>query len=233
MLPEVAVHVIQRGNNRVACFPDQNDYRYYLEQLNRLAALHGCAVHAYCLMPNHVHLLMTPQFPDSCARFMRRVGQLQAQHINLKYERTGSLWEGRFKSSLVQSQSYVLACYRYIELNPVRARLVSKPTDYRWSSFMANAAGIPDPLISPHAEYLALGRSHSSRLKAYAEMVGGSTASEQEDEIRHAIRGGFALGDSKFQQALSTQLGRRVTPGQAGRPKTLSSASDQQIEMDL
>jgi putative transposase len=232
MLPDVAVHVIQRGNNRVVCFPEEADFGFYLMHLRRLSAIHGCAVHAYCLMPNHVHLLLTPENAGSCARLMQRLGQLHAQHVNLKYKRTGTLWEGRFKSCLVQSQSYVLACYRYIELNPVRAGLVASPTEYRWSSVMSNAAGVPDPMLSPHAEYRALGTTQAMRLRQYSELLKSAPFAEEVEKIRFATRGGFALGGNAFQQLLATQLGRRVGPGQNGRPKE-GASEDQQLALKL
>ncbi len=125
MLPEVPVHVIQRGNNRQRCFHQEQDRSFYLFHLDRLLGSSGCTLHAYCLMTNHVHLLLTASSPDGCARLMKHLGQLHSQYFNRNYGRSGSLWEGRFRSCLVQSEDYVLACYRYIELNPVRAGLAS------------------------------------------------------------------------------------------------------------
>lgn len=233
MLPDVAVHVIQRGNNRVVCFPEASDFAFYLMHLRRLSAVHGCAVHAYCLMPNHVHLLLTPRNAGSCAGMMQRLGQLHAQRVNLKYKRTGTLWEGRFKSCLVQSQFYVLACYRYIELNPVRACLVASPAEYRWSSFMSNAAGVPDPMLSPHVEYQALGPTLATRLRAYADLVRAAPLVDEVEKIRFATRGGFALGGDAFQRLLTVQLGRRVGPGQNGRPKAIVTEKEQQLALKL
>jgi putative transposase len=231
-LPDVAVHVIQRGNNRSVCFPSERDFAHYLHLLRRFSAVNGCAVHAYCLMPNHTHLLLTPQLPGSCAALMKQLGQLHAQHINASYKRTGTVWEGRFKSCLVQSQSYVLACYRYIELNPVRAGLVSQPSQYRWSSFMTNGAGVPDPMISPHPEYLALAKTWMARLKSYVALFGTGPDEGVQDQIRMATRGGFALGDERFRKTLSEQLGRRVVPRKAGRPKAARPESGQ-FEIDF
>jgi putative transposase len=151
MVPEVAVHVVQRGHNRLPCFFRPSDYRTYLRYLARFAARYGCRVHAYCLMTNHVHMLITPQAPGSCAMLMKQLGQCYVQTVNTYLGRTGTLWEGRFRLCLVPSESYVLACYRYIELNPVRAGMVRAPGEYPWSSFLANAQGSNDPLISRHA----------------------------------------------------------------------------------
>src|SRR5271165_6570053 len=134
MMAEQPVHVIQRGHNRDACFFDPADYRFYLEQLAALSAQTGCAVHAYCLMTNHVHLLLTPATASGCGALMKHLGQRYAQHVNRTYRRSGTLWEGRFRSCLTQSEHYLLACQRYVELNPVRAGMVRDPGDYAWSS---------------------------------------------------------------------------------------------------
>src|SRR3954470_1635051 len=142
MLPGVAVHVIHRGNNRAECFFGDEDRSFYLFHLNRLLPRAGCLLHAYCLMDNHVHLLLTAKAATGCAA--------HAQYINKNYRRSGYLWESRFKSCLVQSEDYVLACYRYIELNPVRAGLVTRPDEYRWSSCAANSRGEHSQLITPH-----------------------------------------------------------------------------------
>jgi len=141
VLPHVAIHLIQRGNNRSACFAADSDRHLYLLHLSELSKKFTCAVHAYCLMPNHVHLLLTPVTAQDCAALMRELGQRYVQYFNRRYKRSGTLWEGRFRSCVAESASYVLACYRYIELNPVRACLVAKPDDYRWSSFRANSGG--------------------------------------------------------------------------------------------
>jgi putative transposase len=136
-LPGVPVHLIQRGNNRSACFYADEDYRFYLDHLTEQATKHRCAIHAWCLMTNHVHLLVTPRHADSLSRLMKALGQRYVQYINRTYRRSGTLWEGRFRSCLLQEEAYVLACYRYIELNPVRACLVAHPAEYRWSSYRA------------------------------------------------------------------------------------------------
>ena len=130
----VPLHIIQRGNNRTACFFAEQDYRFYLHDLGELARRFECGVHAYALMTNHVHLLITPSATDSASLLMKHLGQRYVQYVNRVYRRSGTLWEGRFKSSLVQRQSYVLKCQRYIELNPVRAGMVPHPRDYPWSS---------------------------------------------------------------------------------------------------
>src|ERR1043165_457929 len=156
VVPDVALHVIQRGNNRQDCFLHDNDRLVYLSLLRSLVCSRRCALHAYCLMTNHIHLLFSPEDEQACSLMMRDLGRDYAAYFNRRYERTGSLWERPFKSCLVDSADYVLACYRYIERNPVRAGMVDAPCAYPWSSYAANAALRPDPLLVPHAEYLAL-----------------------------------------------------------------------------
>jgi putative transposase len=156
VLPDVAVHIIQRGVNRVACFRVDADYLVYLSYLRQLSEKHDCAVHAYCLMTNHVHLLLTPTAADSCTRLMRDLGRRYVPYFNHRHERTGTLWEGRFRSCIAESARYVLACYRYIELNPVRAEMVEHPRDYPWSSYAANSGAFTDGLVSQHPEFAAL-----------------------------------------------------------------------------
>jgi putative transposase len=149
-VPGIPWHIIQRGNNRSACFFSDADYTIYLRHLAELATKFECAIHSYVLMTNHVHLLLTPQNEDSAALLMKNLGQRYVQYINRTYRRSGTLWEGRFRSCLVQSESYLLACYRYIELNPVRENMVRHPREYRWSSYRSNAEGKTDALIAPH-----------------------------------------------------------------------------------
>jgi len=205
-------HIIQRGNNRNACFYADEDYRRYLETLREQAALHGCAIHAYVLMTNHVHLLLTPAKPESAARLMKHLGQRSVQYINRTYRRSGTLWEGRFRSCLTQTTDYVLSCYRYIELNPVRADMVHHPRDYRWSSYRANGEGFMDPVITPHDEYLQLGRT------AYRELFTAHLDPERISEIRQATNGNYALGSERFKAEIEQALRRRATPGKSGRP---------------
>ena len=147
VLVDHPLHVVQRGINRNACFFADTDYRTYLRYLAEFSTRFSCSVHAYCLMTNHVHLLLTPHTPDACARLMKNLGQCYVQGVNQRLRRTGTLWEGRFHSCLVTAERYVLACYRYIELNPVRAGMVAAPGEYRWSSYRANAEARPDALL--------------------------------------------------------------------------------------
>jgi putative transposase len=217
-IPGLPWHIIQRGNNRTACFYAEQDYRRYLDVLREMAEKFECAVHAYVLMTNHVHLLLTPSRKDSAGLLMKHLGQRYVQYINRSYRRSGTLWEGRFRSCLAQSERYVLACYRYIELNPVRANMVSHPRDYRWSSYRANAEGHQDALLRPHPEYLRLGLDESDRLHNYRELFTAHLDPQRIAEIRDATNGNYALGDERFREEIARMLNRRVTPGRGGRP---------------
>ena len=157
VLPNVPIHLIQRGNNRHACFFADEDYRFYLDWLAKHAGKTGCRVHAYVLMTNHVHLLLSSDKADAPGALMKALGQRYVQYVNRTYRRSGTLWEGRFRSCPIQEETYLLACQRYIELNPVRAGMVPHPAEYRWSSYRANAQGEADALLQPHPLYTALG----------------------------------------------------------------------------
>src|SRR5699024_2265711 len=170
-ITDVPQHVIQRGNNRQPVFFAGNDYLVYLEQLGEAAAKHQCDIHAYVLMTNHVHLLMTPHKPDGIAKTMQSLGRRYVYYVNRTQQRTGTLWEGRYRASLIDSTRYLLACYRYIELNPVRAEMVAQPADYRWSSYRAHAMGQLDALITDREEYLSLGHTPNERQRAYCDLV--------------------------------------------------------------
>ncbi|MGQ0511936.1 MAG: transposase [Betaproteobacteria bacterium] len=212
------MHAVQRGNNRVACFVDDEDRAFYLHHLGRLASQACCALHAYCLMTNHVHLLVTPERADGCAELFRRLGVVYTQYFNKRHERTGTLWEGRFRSSLIQTEAYLLACYRYIELNPVRAGMVVAPGLYRWSSYAVNAGEARDPCITPHAEYLHLGLDEEERRRQYRALFGTELETELVRDIRAMTNAGYVLGSESFQREIGRRLGRRVSPGTAGRP---------------
>jgi len=212
-------HIIQRGNNRSACFYADEDYQFYLDALNEQSTKYGCSVHSYVLMTNHVHLLLTPKKEDSASLLMKHLGQRYVQYINRTYQRSGTLWEGRFRSCLTQSEDYVLACYRYIELNPVRANMVKHPREYPWSSYLANAEGRKNDLLSPHEQYLKIDRNELSRRKTYRELFKAHVDEGVDDQIREATNGNLVLGNTRFQEEIAYALGRRVTKGKAGRPK--------------
>jgi putative transposase len=222
----VALHVVQRGNNRAACFRAKSDYLVYLRLLHQLSAKRACAVHAYCLMTNHVHLLITPAAADGCADLMRDLGQRYVQHFNRTYTRTGTLWEGRFRSCVAESARYVLACYRYIELNPVRAGIVMHPRDYPWSSHRANAVDDDDPLVTAHPEYAGMGSDLASRRAAYRALFEGTLDAELDDRIRDATKGGFALASQRFKSGVVPPPGRRLDRRRRGRPRNQETATD-------
>ena len=189
--------MIQRGNNRGRCFFREPDRTVYLNYLRRFAPSCGCRVHAYCLMSNHVHLLVTPQTAGACGALMKQLGQHYVQYVNRAHRRAGTLWEGRFRSCLAASERYVLACYRYIELNPVRAGMVAHPHEYRWSSHCANARAQGDGLLAPHPAYLALADSDAPRRIQYRGLFDAVLDPRLVDEIRSATRNGRALGAAR------------------------------------
>jgi len=217
-LPHIPLHLIQRGNNRQACFFVDEDYPFYLDWLTEYAGKTGCQVYAYVLMTNHVHLLLSADAAQAIGALMKALGQRYVQYVNRTYRCSGTLWEGRFRFSLTQNETYLLACQRYIELNPVRAGMVEYPADYRWSSYRANAQGETDSLVRPHSVYAALGAEAMSRQMAYRELFRYELEPGLVDEIRRATNGNFILGDARFASQISAALGRRVTPGQSGRP---------------
>lgn len=217
-VPGIPWHIIQRGNNRSPCFFSDADYDYYLFTLQKQSALHKCKIHAYVLMTNHVHLLVTPENVDSASLMMKHLGQRHTQYINRTYNRTGTLWDGRFKSCLAQDGGYALYCYRYIELNPVRAMMVYRPQDYRWTSYRANAQGEYSSIITPHTSYLGLGEERDERLKSYQKFVLSASGDESNGELRRATNGNYVFGSAKFKAEISSELSHRVEPGKPGRP---------------
>jgi putative transposase len=216
ILPGVAVHVIQRGVNRAACFRADADYLVYLSNLRHLSAKHGCAVHAYCLMTNHVHLLLTPSAAESCTGLMRDLGQRYVPYFNRRHERTGTLWEGRFRSCIVESARYVLACYRYIELNPVRAGMVRDSGRYPWSSYAVNSGIRSDAFISPHAEFLALAADSGKQHASYRALFNDEIEEPLLAAIRDSTNGGYPLVGDAFKASVIAPLGWRTGPGKPG-----------------
>jgi putative transposase len=215
IVPDVAVHVRQRGNNRQNCFREDSDRLVYLSNLAHFCRRWRCALHAYCLMTNHVHLLLTPANGEACALLMRDLGRCYVPYFNRRYGRTGSLWEGRFGSSLVDSARYLLGCYRYIERNPVRAGMVSSPGAYRWSSYAGNSGARADTLLTHHAEYHALAIDEANRYRAYAAFL-----RQEEDEdflsaIRDATNGGYPLVGEELKARL-VMTGSRIERGRPG-----------------
>jgi len=232
ILPNVAVHIIQRGNNRGRCFREDSDRMLYLASLRVLLSQFGCALHAYCLMTNHVHLLLTPRAAVTCALVMKELGQRYVQYFNKRYGRTGTLWEGRYRSCVAESARYVLACYRYIELNPVRAGIVEHPSAYAWSSYDANIGRRHDPMITPHAEFLALGNDAAARCSAYRPIVEHGIEPSLLAAIRDATNGGYPLGSESFKARLTLPNGRKLDRGHAGRPARTQSENSEKSGSD-
>lgn len=217
-LPDQPLHVIQRGNNREPIFYCEDDYVRYRDWLVAAAAAHGCSIHAYVLMTNHVHLLLTPKRVDSLPRMMQSLGRRYVRHVNVSYRRTGTLWEGRYRAAPIDSDAYFFACCRYIELNPVRAGMVGHPRQYSWSSYRAHALGAADTLVSFHPLYRTLGRSAVERRGTYRALFHPALDAGFVDALRAATNGGWALGSARFKQQIAKALKRRVAPLPKGRP---------------
>jgi putative transposase len=223
-VPGIPLHIVQRGVNRGAVFVDNEDRHHYLDLLNKVAVDYEVAVHAYVLMGNHVHLLMTSDEAGAISMAMRRLGQCYAQAFNRKYRRTGPLWEGRFKSCLVESDRYLLTVYRYIELNPVRAALAATPERYRWSSVHGNLGLLSDSLLSPHPVFLGLGADILSRGHAYRHWLVQGTDPDDLRIIRDYVSQERALGSPRFQSMVEKMLGHCVGFRPRGRPARDRSA---------
>ncbi len=221
-LPGFTHHVIQRGNNRQAIFASRADYQILLDLLEENARKFDVAIHAYVLMSNHFHLLLTPQTPDGLPQMMQALGRRYVRYFNDSQQRSGTLWEGRYKSALIQSERYLLACMAYIDLNPLRAGLVAAPGDYPWSSYGHYTGVRIDRLITPHALMWELGNTPFAREAAYAELVqAGINPTQQSALIDSALRG-WALGEPDFVADLQKRTDRRVMRRSAGRPVSAS-----------
>ncbi|MGH8653912.1 MAG: transposase [Gammaproteobacteria bacterium] len=218
-LPGQPQHVILRGNNRCIIFAAEEDYRFFLDCLQDAAVRHGCAIHTYVLMTNHVHLLMTPEREESIGKALQSLGRRYVQYFNYTQKRTGTLWEGRYKSTLIDSESYLLTCYRYIELNPVRANMVVHPCDYPWSSYLYHAEGKFDKLITDHALYYALGQKQGERQAAYQALFKAHMSRSELIAIRDATNKGWVLGNDRFMEKISAAVSRRMAPLPKGRPR--------------
>ncbi len=224
VIPGQPQHVIQRGNDRQVIFRADTDYRFYLQKLQEAAEKHRCDVHAYVLMTNHVHLLVTPQTETSIGKTLQSIGRYYVQYFNHCYKRTGTLWEGRYKATLIDSESYLLTCMRYIELNPVRASdMANHPFEYPWSSYRCNAVGQKDVIVRPHREYRRLGGTPEARRSAYRQLFGTRISKKTLDEIREATNKAWVLGDEQFQQRLEKRIDRPVrSSGHGGDRKSES-----------
>ena len=222
VIPGQPQHIIQRGNNRQPIFAAEADYRFFREALVVAATEHGLAVHAYVWMTNHIHVLATPESGYSISKVFQSLGRRYVQYFNLTYGRSGTLWEGRYRATVVDSDRYLLTLLRYIELNPVRAGMVSQPGDYPWSSYHRHAQGASGAnadWLTPHAEYLKLGQTDSERQGAYRELF--RTALSQADlaAIRDCTHKGWALGGERFQEQIEKLGRRRAASKGVGRPR--------------
>jgi putative transposase len=202
------VHVVQRGNNRQICFAADADMAAYANWLKEAALLYGVAIHAWVFMTNHVHLLVTPESDTAVSKTMQYLGRYYVRYFNFRYRRTGTLFEGRFKSSLVQTDKYLLACQRYIELNPVRAILVNDPGDYVWSSYRAHALGRIARLWTPHPMYLALGKNNKERCQAYQSTFSELLNKDLIQDIRRSLNTGLVFGNERFRDEVEQLTGQ-------------------------
>lgn len=218
-IPNLPQHVVARGIDRQAVFFEEQDYQLYRQALHKAATDCQCQVHAYVLMTNHVHLLVTPAQERSLSLMMQAMGRNYVQRLNARYERTGTLWEGRYKASLVQTDFYLLACQRYIELNPVRAGMVAAPGEYPYSSYGHHALGKQDPLLTPHTSYLRLHHDQSARLRAYRALFSDTLSEDLLTQLRENTNACIGIGNDKFQEQIATMLGRTAPTGRRGRPR--------------
>lgn len=217
-IPDIPLHIIQRGVNRCAVFMDADDYRHYLKLLSNASEKFGIDLHAYVLMGNHTHLLVTSHESGAISAAMRRVGQCYVQAFNRRHQRSGTLWDGRFKSCLVETDSYLLTVYRYIDLNPVRAAMTDRPDHYPWSSAQGNLGIRRDPILTPHPAFRALAADRRKRASVYARWLMQGTREAELDEIRRHVQQEKALGSKRFQAMVRRTVGRDASWRPLGRP---------------
>ena len=218
-LPGMPIHLVQRGHNRDACFFADADFQAYRDWLSEALTRTGCRLHAYVFMTNHVHLLLTPPDAAAVSQLMISLGRRYVQYINKSYRRTGTLWDSRYKSSLVHADEYLLSCQRYIELNPVRAGMVDDPALYRWSSYRSNGLGQADALLTPHEVYLALEQQNADRQSAYRHLFRSELDAEAIADIRLALVQGQPLGKGRFLDTIEAMTGQRREARPRGRPR--------------
>ncbi len=215
-LPGHTQHVIQRGNNRDITFVVDEDFQFYRDRLAEACQRFGCQLHAYVLMTNHAHLLMTPSTAAGISQVMQSLGRVYVQYFNYRYQRTGTLWEGRFKATLIDTDRYLMTCHRYIELNPVRAGMVLRPEEYRWSSFRCNALGYDDELVTEHALYRDLGADADARCYAYRALFTEALPPDAVDAIRESTNKAWVLGNDRFRERIEALSARQAGPRSRG-----------------
>ena len=218
-LAGLPLHIVQRGHNREACFFGEADYLSYLHWLGEAASVNDCTLHAYVLMTNHVHLLVTPKRAESVSRLVMALGRRYVQYVNKTQGRSGTLWDSRYKSSLIDADGYLLSCQRYIEMNPVRAGMVDDPAHYRWSSYRHNALQQADELLTPHAVYKALGTDEATRCKHYRALFRTQLDRDPINDIRMALQQSQPLGNSRFADKIEKITGLRPELKARGRPR--------------
>ena len=226
VIPGQPQHIIQRGNNRQLIFAADADYQFFRDALIEAAHKYGLAIHAYVWMTNHIHLLATPEKDDSISKVFQSIGRRYVQYFNHTYRRSGTLWEGRYRATVVDSERYLLSLMRYIEMNPVRAGMVAQPSDYPWSSYAFNALGQRDPnsnWLAAHSEYLRLGQSADAREAAYRALFSAAIVGEDLAAIRESVHKGWALGDERFQAQIEALTRRRAASKGVGRPRKVNN----------
>lgn len=223
IIPEQPHHVIQRGNDRRPIFQDASDYSIFLNWLREASKKFSVAIHAYVLMSNHLHLLASPSDRVGLGRMMQWIGRHYVPYFNYKYQRNGTLWQGRYKTAVIDSERYFLTCTRYIELNPVRADMVLSPVDYYWSSYQHHIGARTDPLITDHFLYWALGNTPFEREAIYKQLIEQALTSEELDVMRRSAIKGWAIGSEKFNALLEKHAFASVTPRKRGRPPKKSN----------
>jgi putative transposase len=222
VVPGQPQHIIQRGNNRQPIFAADADYAFFREALIEAANKHALLVHAYVWMTNHVHLLATPERDDSISKTFQSLGRRYVQYFNHTYQRSGTLWEGRYRATVVDSERYLLTLMRYIELNPLRAGMVDQPEEYPWSSYRRNALGEGGPngdWLTSHTDYLRLGREDADRQQAYRALFASAIDQGDLAQIRDCTHKGWALGGERFRSEIETLTSRRATSMGVGRPR--------------
>lgn len=219
-LPDLPLHVVQRGHDRQPVFVQSADYRYYLDNLREAKDALSVQVHAYCLMTNHVHLILTPRAEtENISGLMRLLAARQTRYVNKLESRTGTLWEGRFKGSLIDRTSYLLACCRYVDLNPVRSAIVASPDEYRWSSYRSHVGISDDQLLDPCSAYRELGNSDVERAQAYRAFVAMDSGESELATVRTALQRNQPTGSRRFCNEIEQRIGRRISTNGPGRPR--------------
>jgi putative transposase len=219
-LPEMPLHIVQRGHDRQPVFVQAADYEYYLDNLREAKDTLSIQVHGYCLMTNHVHLIVTPQAEvENISRLMRTLAARQTRYVNKLESRSGTLWEGRFKSSLIDTTPYLLACCRYVDLNPVRAAIVASPDEYCWSSYRSHVGDSDDQLLDLCSSYRELGNSNAERAQAYRAFVGMGTRKNELAMVRTALQRNQPTGSRRFCDEIEQRIGRRISTHGQGRPR--------------